>query len=474
MRRAPRCGLSAGRKRWLVCALLAAAPLGATATAADGGDIEPQLVNGVWESAEATTGALLQDLDEDLDPPTALVACSATLIGCDTAITTGHCFNSNAELRRTLFFQHAGFHEIESATRHPVYAAYYEQGIGEFYEVTRQEDIALIKLVEPVTGITPARINTIATPGPGTPGLVVGFGRDPTTEPSTFQRNAGIKRSGTTTLEACVDGTLSPWDVLCWSPTVLGDPGEDVTICNIDSGGPLFVDQAGEKVVAGLSKGGIGPMGACAFPVEAFDTNVFRHHAWIEQLADQLGAVDLSVENCGGGLPQVDTDAVPVTCDGLSWEPAEAPRVCGFSGELSTSQAQELHSFQVPADTQLLRVTLNGVSRPTNSVDVNLYVRAGAPPTTSVYDCAGAATGNFAACEFDAPQVGTWYVLAVRVVGPVLYDVSYQVTATEFGPSPPPAKVPALGGASRLLLSALLFAASLGGLRALAPGAARS
>jgi hypothetical protein len=463
------------RWRGLLGAVLAVAPLGTAAAAPDGGDIEPMLVNGVWESAEPTTGALLQDLDEEtLDPTTALVACSATLIGCDTAITTGHCFNGMAApLRRTLFFQHAGFHEIESATRHPVYAAYYDQQIGEYYEVTRQEDIAIIKLVEPVTGITPSPINRLATPGPATPGRVVGFGRDPTTEPSTFQQNAGIKRSGSMTLEACVDGTLSPWDVLCWSPTVQGDPGEDVTVCNIDSGGPLFVDQAGVKVVAGLSKGGIGPMGACAFPVEAFDTNVFRHRAWIDQMVDQLDAVDLSVENCGGGLPQVDTDAVAVTCDGMPWEPGEEPRVCGFEGELSTSLTQQQHSFQVPADTQLLRVTLNGVSRPTNPVDVNLYVRYGTPPTTSVYDCAGVATGNFAACEFSAPQAGTWYVLAVRVAGPVLYDVSYQVTATQFGPSPPPAKVPALGPAARLLLSALLFAASLGGLRTLASRPAR-
>jgi hypothetical protein len=63
-------------------------------------------------------------------------------------------------------------------------------------------------------------------------------------------------------------------------------------------------------------------------------------------------------------------------------------------------------------------------------VDVSLYVRAGAPPTTSVYDCAGVATGNFATCVFDSPQSGIWYALAVRVTG----TVAYQITATEFAP----------------------------------------
>ena len=75
---------------------------------------------------------------------------------------------------------------------------------------------------------------------------------------------------------------------------------------------------------------------------------------------------------------------------------------------------------------------MNGISRTTNPVDVSLYVRRGAPPTTSVYDCAGVATGNFASCQFSQPQAGTWYVLAVRVTG----TVAYQITATEFGPNP--------------------------------------
>ena len=74
---------------------------GSAATA----QITPQIVNGAPEFAEATTGALL----EGLDPTTAVVVCSATLIGCDTAITAAHCFNVNASLRKTLFFQHAGF-----------------------------------------------------------------------------------------------------------------------------------------------------------------------------------------------------------------------------------------------------------------------------------------------------------------------------------------------------------------------------
>ena len=76
---------------------------------------------------------------------------------------------------------------------------------------------------------------------------------------------------------------------------MIGDPGEDVSTCNVDSGGPLFVDQAGVRVVAGITKGAILSSGSCIPPVEAYDTNVSRHHEWIEQTAAALGAIDLSV-----------------------------------------------------------------------------------------------------------------------------------------------------------------------------------
>jgi len=455
-------GLESAKRLVLLLAFLSLLQVaGGSAAAPAGAQITPQIVNGAPEFAEATTGALL----EGLDPTTALVACSATLIGCDTAITAAHCFNVNASLRKTLYFQHAGFYEIESATQNPVYAACYAQGGGicSNLAITRQEDIALIKLATLVPGIRPARINTLAKPGPGTPGRIVGFGRDPLDEVSSFLQNTGIKRSGSMTLAACQDPTLSPFDILCWDPSeVIGDPGEEVSTCNVDSGGPLFVDQAGVRVVAGITKGAILSSGSCIPPVEAYDTNVFRHHAWIAQTAAAQGAIDLSVTQCGQ-VSQVEEDAAAETCLGLPWEPGEAARVCGFDGEVTTTLPQQQHAFQVPESSRSLRVSLNGTSRVTNPVNVNLYVRAGAPPTTTVYDCAGVATGNFASCGFDAPQAGPWYLLLVRAAGPNTYPVAYQVVVTERAPFA--IGVPALRGPGRLLLAGLLLAASLAGLR---------
>jgi len=415
-------------------------------------DVVIQVVNGANELGEPTAAALL----EGLDPETALVVCSATLVGCDVAISAGHCFNGqNAPLRQTLFFQHAGFYAIESAVRHPVYEDFIENGIGEFYEVTRQEDISLIKLETPVSGITPATINAIQKPGAGTPGKVVAFGRDPVDEISSFQQNAGIKRSGTMALGVCQDPTLSPWDVLCWQPTApLGPPGQNVSTCNIDSGGPLYVTFVDERVVAGLTKGAILTSGSCQPPVEAYDTNVFRHRAWIAQAAADAGAMPLDLKVCSA-LPQLGEQAEPSGCDALPWDPGERTRLCGFQGTLSNSVQTQAHVFQVPEGSGRLRVALNGISRNVNPVDVDFYVRFGAPATPAENDCAADASGSFAFCEFVSPEAGSWHVLAAQGSG----TVEYQVVVTQFA-APPPPGVPALGPGLRLLLAGCLALAA--------------
>jgi hypothetical protein len=187
--------------------------------------------------------------------------------------------------------------------------------------------------------------------------------------------------------------------------------------------------------VAGLTKGAIMPMAKCTPPVEAFDTNVYRHRDWIRQTSIDLGAISLDVTQCGADS-HVEEDAIEGTCLGQPWQADEEPRVCGFDGQLTTTVAQRTHSFQVPAASANLRVSLNGTSRTSLPVNVDYYVRFGAAPTTSVYDCAGSATGNFGTCNFPSPQAGTWYVLLVRVPGANTYAVDYQVTATETAPAP--------------------------------------
>ena len=63
-------------------------------------------------------------------------------------------------------------------------------------------------------------------------------------------------------------------------------------------------------------------------------------------------------------------------------------------------------SFDVPAGASNLVVSIAG-----GSGDADLYVRRGAPPTTSSYDCRPYRTGNAESCQSASPQAGTWYVM---------------------------------------------------------------
>jgi hypothetical protein len=92
----------------------------------------------------------------------------------------------------------------------------------------------------------------------------------------------------------------------------------------------------------------------------------------------------------------------------------------------------------VPVDTDELRVSMNADETPFN--DFDLYVRFGAPATTSSFDCVAFGANNWGYCDFPSPSVGTWHVM-VRAFGGT---GSYQATATLFGAEPPPPPPPPL------------------------------
>ncbi|WP_256386151.1 PPC domain-containing protein [Luteimonas sp. YGD11-2] len=76
--------------------------------------------------------------------------------------------------------------------------------------------------------------------------------------------------------------------------------------------------------------------------------------------------------------------------------------VTGLSGAASSSRTW---TFNVPAGASNLSFAMSG-----GSGDADLYVRRGAAPTTSVYDCRPYRTGNNESCTFASPQSGTWHV----------------------------------------------------------------
>lgn len=73
---------------------------------------------------------------------------------------------------------------------------------------------------------------------------------------------------------------------------------------------------------------------------------------------------------------------------------------------LSGSAGSEQHfTIQVPAGVSLNIATSGG------SGDADLYVRAGAAPSTSVYDCRPYKNGNSESCSFQVTQAATYHVM---------------------------------------------------------------
>lgn len=369
-------------------------------TSALGDDVvRPEIVNGVYTSEYPTVGALLSGSSAN----TAEVECSGTLIGCRTFLTAAHCVCDSIGRRCVgtkspdptqffVFLQHAGTIAVESVDVHPAY-------------VFPVADLAVVHLAAPVTGITPTPINRDETPSFGTKGTIVGFGRS-----GLGNDDYGLKRAGKMKTSACEDTDPADPTWVCWTfEEPIGAPGNDSNICNADSGGPLFTEGDCGDQLTGVTSGSYD--GECAPPDWPFDINVFNYRDWVVAHA----GTDIDAAACGT-LRQVGESGTDVD---------------GFVGTLSPGTPEAVHTVVVPAGTSELRVTMNAIDEDGENFD--LYVRHGAAPTTTVFDCADTATNQYADCVFTAPAAGTWHLMARRVVGSGVY----QITATTIGAGAP-------------------------------------
>jgi hypothetical protein len=64
------------------------------------------------------------------------------------------------------------------------------------------------------------------------------------------------------------------------------------------------------------------------------------------------------------------------------------------------------YSYDKPAGATAMRFTLAG-----NNGDADLYVRRGAPPTTTTYDCRSAGATSNESCTISNAASGTYYVM---------------------------------------------------------------
>ncbi len=126
-------------------------------------------------------------------------------------------------------------------------------------------------------------------------------------------------------------------------------------------------------------------------------------------------------ESCSESSPQAGTWHIMVrgysSFSGVSLVASfDEPGGGGGSGELnngvpvtglSGGSGSESHfSIAVPSGASNLEISMSG-----GSGDADLYVRRGAPPTSTSYDCRPWLTGNNESCSSASPQAGTWYIM---------------------------------------------------------------
>lgn len=80
------------------------------------------------------------------------------------------------------------------------------------------------------------------------------------------------------------------------------------------------------------------------------------------------------------------------------------------------------YSIDVPAGMSTLAFALSG-----GTGDADMYIRQGAQPTSSTYDCRPYESGNNETCSFNTPAAGTWHIgiYGYRASSGMQLDVSY-------------------------------------------------
>lgn len=375
--------------------------------------LEEKIVNGVLTSDYPSVGLFVNGQ----------LGCTATLIGCGTALTAAHCICLDVAANKLLsgadcikrsdllsptnkfvYFHQAGIVQVGSVTVHPNFL------------FGSQSDVAILHLQTPVAGISPSAINTTAKPSLGTAAAIVGYGVS-----EDVNSGAGIKRSGAVTVSSCSVSGVNPANHVCANfVDPQGIAGTNSGTCHGDSGGPLFVG----GTIVGTTSGGDNPDPNCGTPNHLFFDDVYHDRAFL-----QANAPDLGTAACGGLLG--------------AGSPGTA--VATITGDLFPAHPSEVVPIRVPAGAVRLRAGLTADNFGSN--DYNLYLKQGTPPTTTSFDCKSDGRGTLAFCDVANPAPGPWYALVNGIAGP---GGAYQLVTTAYGTAAPIA--PCVPGVTTLCL----------------------
>jgi hypothetical protein len=350
--------------------------------------------------------------------PSGGTECTGTLIAPNIVLTAAHCFIRNKVINNKIeyycqnipnidwiFFPHAGLFKID------------KRKILDDWEHNDCQipigDLAILKLDRPVSGIKPATFNE-NNGFLSERATIVGYGvrkyydNGKELPPDTLIRYSGLKAVANVKLSPCgTDGTLK--NALCWKFDSAQDAG---STCEGDSGGPLFAQQSGKWVLAGVTSGGQGSRTSllCAPGSSAYDVDVRAYAAWIKETIGQYGASSPE----GGSVKQLDPliNGSKIFTLFKNWETIE--------------REPWERDIQIGEGVALLRVSINASGDSVMS-DLPLKLELENPQQHIRIDCPPSQMESVKTCEVKAPKGGTWHL---KVKGRA--DTNFQIVATSF------------------------------------------